>query len=88
MENFLNFMKSVEETVKNDAEAPVIIRYCKEFGLNGKKTITVEGPDSAIFASLCELVPEAIKKNPNRNMQRITLELLYDEAMSSLGFSK
>lgn len=84
MDEFLNLIRSAMK----DSEAPVIIRYCKEFGLDGKKTITVEGPYSAITASLCELITEAIKKNPDRIMQRFTLELLYDEVKRELGFSK
>jgi hypothetical protein len=84
MDEFLNLIRLAIK----DIEAPVIIRYCKEFGQNGKKTLTVEGPYSAITASLCELITEAIKKNPDRIMQRFTLELLYVEVMRELGFSK
>ncbi len=88
MENFLNFMKSIIDVAKKDAEAPIVICFCKESGLNGKRSTTVKGPDAAIFASLCELVPAAIKKIPDKDMQRITLALLYEESMRELGFSE
>ena len=85
MDEFLNLLKDAENMAKKDAEAPVVLCSCKEPGLNGKRSITVKGPDSAIFASLCELVYEAIKKNPDKTMRMITLELLHDDVMRNLN---
>ncbi|WP_394526505.1 hypothetical protein [Lacrimispora sp. JR3] len=85
MDEFLNLLKAMEEMAKKDAEAPVVMCFCKESGLNGKRSTTVKGPDSAIFAGLCELVYVAIKKNPDKTMQKITMELLFDDVMRKLN---
>lgn len=79
---------SIAEQILADLKSETKIGYHKEFGLEGKKTVTVEGPYSAVTAGLCELVTEAIKRNPDRIMQVFTLELLYDEVKRELGFSK
>jgi hypothetical protein len=85
MDEFLNLLKSMEKAAKKDAEAPVVMCFCKESGMNGKRSVTVKGPDAAIFTGLCELVYAAIKKNPDKTMRMITLELLHDDVMRNLN---
>lgn len=53
----------------------------------GKISITLKGPESAMFAGLCQLVPEAIKKTP-KEMQKDILEMVYTEALHELGFGE
>ena len=87
MKDFLNFMRAAEESVKKDAEAPAVICFCKEPGFMGKISITLKGPESVMFAGLCQLVPEAIKKAP-KEMQKDILEMLYTETLHELVFGE
>lgn len=79
--------KKLMETTMKELEAPVGICFSKEPGLFGECSVILKGSCSAMFAGLCQLVPEVIKKMP-KDRQKDVLEMLYIETLHELESSK